>query len=162
MAPAMPSVAWTTTAGSAVGMICRSRTRGVVAPNACAARTYSNSRARRTCPLTRRAYPTQPMMVSANSTLPRLGPSTATSAMASRVREGQQNIGDAADHLVGNPAVVAGDRAEQRAHQCRDRYDDHRHEERDPRSSEYARQDVPAELVEAKRVSGGRCRQAQT
>src|SRR5207302_1571214 len=54
-APAMPSVACTTIAGIAVGTTWRSNTRGVVAPSARAAWTYSNSRARSTCPRTRRA-----------------------------------------------------------------------------------------------------------
>src|SRR5204862_536837 len=45
MAPPMPSVACTVSAGSAVGMMCCARMRGVAAPRALAACTNSNSRA---------------------------------------------------------------------------------------------------------------------
>ena len=117
----MPSVACTVTAGSAVGSTCRVSVRHVLAPSARAATTYSNSRARSTCPRTSRAYPTQPITVSARTTLPRLGPSTATSAMASsKPGKRQQDVHHAADRLVDAAAVVAGDRA-------------HRHADRRPR-----------------------------
>ncbi len=85
IAPAMPSVAWTMTEGNAVGSTCRTTIRAERAPSARAACTYSSSRARSTCPRTRRAYPTHPITHSARMTFVRPGPRTATSAIASRM-----------------------------------------------------------------------------
>ena len=55
IAPAIPSVAWTMTAGKAVGSTWRNTIRREPAPNARAAWTNSSSRARRAWPRTSRA-----------------------------------------------------------------------------------------------------------
>ena len=94
------------------------------------------------------------MIVSAKSAFARLGPSTATSAIASSSPGNAiSDVDGSADHVVYPAAEIAGDCAEQRAN---DRRDADHHEADDEarcgRRRARARKDVASELVEPERM----------
>ncbi len=151
-APAIPSVAWTRIAGIAVGTTCRTSTRGVVAPSARAACTYSNSRAQNLPP-----------------DKPRKPNPSDDRQREQRIREArpehrhkrnrqqqtwkcQQDVRNPADHVIDPAAEVASDGAEQSPHDRRHPNDDDSEQKRDAAADEDAREHVAPEFVEAERM----------
>ena len=162
IAPAMPSVACTTTAGIAVGMTCRHRIRGVLRAE----------RARRLHVLEL----ARPQHLAAHQ--PRVAHPADDRQREQDVRQArpehrdernrqqqpgkrQQHVDDPADHIVERRRRSS--RRPRRA-ACRptaDTDDDGQaDEERDARAGEHAREDVASELVEAERMRAGRTRPA--
>ena len=69
-----------------------------------------------------------------------------------QARKRQQRIDHAADDIVHAPSEVSRNRADDGSDGSRDTDHDHADEEGNPGAAENARQDVPAELVQAERM----------
>ena len=157
IAPAMPSVAWTTTAGSAVGSTCRRTIRaGAGAERARGLHELELPRAQRLpAHEPRVAHPADHRQREHDVGQARAEDGDERDRQQDPGKR-HQHIDDPADHIVHTPAEVAGNRAEQHADGRRHRHDREADQQRDARARQQAREDVAAELVEAERMREAR------
>ena len=149
----MSSVICTTTGPKALGRMWRSTILRSRTPITLAASTYGRSRSETAMPRTRRVYHGHHVTTIARARLRRLGPEDRHHGHGEdEGREGQEDVGDAHDRLVGPAPVVAREASEERSHEQHRRRDHGRDDERDAGAEDHPAEHVAPLVVGPERV----------
>ncbi len=153
----MSSVTRTITDDTHSGMMWRSTMRHGEAPIISTAAMYSVCRIVSVSARAIRAYGGHDVMAIAITAFSIPGPSAATNASARiKPRKREEDVGDAHQRRVDEPAGITGDRADGESDRRGEQRDEHDDDERDPRAEDHARGDVAALVVGAEPVCGRR------